>query len=118
MTDENTKGIPDFWLTIFKNVEMLAEMIQVSVQELLLLVQNLGIFFIRCAYGLSWEYATGCLALLPLMCENIYNAFLLFTINAVTFYSWQSVENILDKWQYSADTHVFFLTIFVHSTVN
>lgn len=26
--DENTKGIPDFWLTIFKNVEMIAEMIQ------------------------------------------------------------------------------------------
>lgn len=26
--DENAKGIPDFWLTIFKNVEMLAEMIQ------------------------------------------------------------------------------------------
>jgi len=31
MSDENTKGVPDFWLTIFKNVEMLADMIQVSV---------------------------------------------------------------------------------------
>jgi len=28
--DENVKGVPDFWLTIFKNVEMLSEMIQVS----------------------------------------------------------------------------------------
>jgi nucleosome assembly protein 1-like 1 len=26
--DENTKGVPDFWLTVFKNVDMLAEMIQ------------------------------------------------------------------------------------------
>merc|ERR1712055_196635 len=26
--DENTKGIPEFWLTVFKNVEMLAEMVQ------------------------------------------------------------------------------------------
>merc|ERR1711874_552615 len=24
--DENTKGIPEFWLTIFKNVDLLAEM--------------------------------------------------------------------------------------------
>jgi len=38
MTDENIKGIPDFWLTVFKNVEMIAEMIQVSLQEMLLLV--------------------------------------------------------------------------------
>ena len=28
--DENAQGIPDFWLTIFKNVEMLTEMIQVG----------------------------------------------------------------------------------------
>lgn len=26
--DENTKGVPDFWLMVFKNVDMLAEMIQ------------------------------------------------------------------------------------------
>jgi len=32
MVDENAKGIPDFWLTIFKNVEMLAEMVQVGRQ--------------------------------------------------------------------------------------
>jgi len=30
VVDENAKGVPDFWLTIFKNVEMLAEMIQVG----------------------------------------------------------------------------------------
>ena len=26
--EEDVKGIPNFWLTIFKNVEMLAEMVQ------------------------------------------------------------------------------------------
>lgn len=26
--DENTKGIPEFWLTVFKNVDIIAEMIQ------------------------------------------------------------------------------------------
>lgn len=29
-TDKNTKGIPEFWLTIFKNVDLLSAMIQVS----------------------------------------------------------------------------------------
>lgn len=28
VADENAKGVPDFWLVIFKNVEMLSEMIQ------------------------------------------------------------------------------------------
>ena len=28
---ENTKGIPEFWLTAMKNVETIAEMIQVDV---------------------------------------------------------------------------------------
>ena len=28
---ENVSGIPEFWLTVFKNVEMLNEMIQVHV---------------------------------------------------------------------------------------
>ena len=28
----NVKGVPGFWLTIFKNVDMLAEMVQVSQQ--------------------------------------------------------------------------------------
>lgn len=29
--EENPKGIPDFWLTIFKSVDMLSDMVQVSV---------------------------------------------------------------------------------------
>ena len=28
--DADVKGIPSFWLTIFKNVDMLSEMVQVS----------------------------------------------------------------------------------------
>lgn len=27
---EDPKGIPDFWLTVFKNVDLLSEMLQVS----------------------------------------------------------------------------------------
>ncbi len=26
--DENVKGVPEFWLTIFKNVDMLQDMVQ------------------------------------------------------------------------------------------
>ena len=29
---ELAKGVPGFWLTIFKNVEMLAEMVQVMIR--------------------------------------------------------------------------------------
>lgn len=28
--DENLKGIPDFWGTIFRNVDMLCELVEVS----------------------------------------------------------------------------------------
>ena len=30
---DQVKGVPGFWLTIFKNVEMLAEMVQVRYSE-------------------------------------------------------------------------------------
>ena len=32
MEGELEKGVPGFWLTIFKNVEMLAEMVQVMIR--------------------------------------------------------------------------------------
>jgi len=38
---ENTKGIPDFWLTIFKNVDMLAEMIQPHDEPILKHLQDI-----------------------------------------------------------------------------
>lgn len=39
--DENTKGIPDFWLTIFKNVDMLAEMVQPHDEPILKHLQDI-----------------------------------------------------------------------------
>lgn len=33
--DENTKGIPHFWLTVFKNVDMLSEMVQENDEPIL-----------------------------------------------------------------------------------
>jgi len=48
IVDENTKGVPDFWLTIFKNVEMLAEMVQVSVVELFFYYLKIALIVFRC----------------------------------------------------------------------
>lgn len=39
--DENTKGVPDFWLTIFKNVDMLAEMVQPHDEPILRHLQDI-----------------------------------------------------------------------------
>lgn len=38
---ENTKGVPDFWLTIFKNVDMLAEMVQSHDEPILKHLQDI-----------------------------------------------------------------------------
>lgn len=38
---ENTKGIPEFWLTIFKNVDMLAEMVQENDEPILKHLQDI-----------------------------------------------------------------------------
>lgn len=32
---ENPKGIPEFWLTVFKNVDLLSDMLQVGLPTLL-----------------------------------------------------------------------------------
>lgn len=42
---DQTKGVPSFWLTIFKNVEMLAEMVQENDEPLLELLQDVKITF-------------------------------------------------------------------------
>jgi len=39
--DENTKGVPEFWLTVFKNVDMLAEMIQPHDEPILRHLQDI-----------------------------------------------------------------------------
>ncbi|XP_052800407.1 nucleosome assembly protein 1-like 1 isoform X2 [Mya arenaria] len=43
--DENTKGIPGFWLTIFKNVDMLSEMIQPNDEAILNHLQDIKVEF-------------------------------------------------------------------------
>ncbi|XP_045176303.2 nucleosome assembly protein 1-like 1 isoform X3 [Mercenaria mercenaria] len=43
--DEETKGIPGFWLTIFKNVDMLAEMIQPHDEPILNHLQEIKVEF-------------------------------------------------------------------------
>ena len=51
---DQTKGVPSFWLTIFKNVEMLAEMVQVSPSIVILRLCTLY----NCAkkpYSVEWN---------------------------------------------------------------
>ncbi|XP_052268685.1 nucleosome assembly protein 1-like 1 isoform X2 [Dreissena polymorpha] len=43
--DENTKGIPGFWLTIFKNVDMLSDMIQPADEPILNHLQDIKVEF-------------------------------------------------------------------------
>jgi nucleosome assembly protein 1-like 1 len=43
--EEESKGIPGFWLTIFKNVDMLAEMIQPHDEPILNHLQEIKVEF-------------------------------------------------------------------------
>lgn len=43
--NENVKGVPDFWLTIFKNVAMLAEMVQEHDEPILKHLQDIKVIF-------------------------------------------------------------------------
>merc|ERR1719494_592493 len=43
--DENTKGIPEFWLTAMKNVETIAEMIQEADEEVLKHLTDIKLIF-------------------------------------------------------------------------
>jgi len=43
--DADVKGIPSFWLTIFKNVDMLSEMVQEADEPLLELLQDITVTF-------------------------------------------------------------------------
>ena len=43
--NEDAKGIPSFWLTIFKNVEMLAEMVQDSDEPVLEALTDITVAF-------------------------------------------------------------------------
>ncbi|XP_058800550.1 nucleosome assembly protein 1-like 1 isoform X2 [Phymastichus coffea] len=45
--DEDVKGIPDFWLTIFKNVGMLAEMVQLHDEPILKHLYDVKVIFLE-----------------------------------------------------------------------
>lgn len=45
--DENVKGIPDFWLTIFKNVTLLAEMVQPHDEPILKHLVDIKVIFVE-----------------------------------------------------------------------
>lgn len=44
---ENTKGIPDFWLTIFKNVQLLSEMVQDHDEPILKHLEDIKVNFLE-----------------------------------------------------------------------
>ncbi|KAL7647993.1 UNVERIFIED_CONTAM: hypothetical protein RMT77_001609 [Armadillidium vulgare] len=54
--DENTKGIPEFWLTIFKNVDLLAEMVQDYDEPILSHLQDIKLKFHDNPMGFSLEF--------------------------------------------------------------
>ncbi|XP_076033735.1 nucleosome assembly protein 1-like 1 isoform X3 [Oratosquilla oratoria] len=54
--DENTKGIPEFWLTIFKNVDLLAEMVQDYDEPILKHLQDIRIKFHEEPMGFTIEF--------------------------------------------------------------
>ncbi|KAJ8676645.1 hypothetical protein QAD02_012432 [Eretmocerus hayati] len=45
--DENIKGIPDFWLTIFRNVQMLSEMVQEHDEPILKQLTDIKVIFLE-----------------------------------------------------------------------
>lgn len=45
--DKNVKGIPEFWLTIFKNVGMLAEMVQEHDEPILKHLYDVKVIFLE-----------------------------------------------------------------------
>ena len=45
LTEDNTEGVPEFWLTIFKNVDMLADMVQEHDEPVLKHLQDIKVNF-------------------------------------------------------------------------
>jgi nucleosome assembly protein 1-like 1 len=43
--DKNVKGVPEFWLTIFKNVDMLQEMVQEADEPVLKKISDITVTF-------------------------------------------------------------------------
>ena len=58
--DENVTGIPDFWLTVFKSTEVIADMIQPHGEPILKHLQGVKIVHddTELAYMLVFEFST------------------------------------------------------------
>lgn len=54
--DENTKGIPEFWLTIFKNVDLLSEMVQDYDEPILKHLNDIQLKFHDQPMGFTLEF--------------------------------------------------------------
>lgn len=54
--DENTKGVPEFWLTIFKNVDLLAEMLQEHDEPILVNLMDIKLKFLDDPMGFVLEF--------------------------------------------------------------
>jgi len=54
--DENTKGIPEFWLTIFKNVDLLSEMLQDHDEPILKHLTDIKVKFVDEPMGFNLEF--------------------------------------------------------------
>jgi len=54
--DDNTKGLPEFWLTIFKNVDLLSEMMQEHDEPILTHLQDIQVKFLDKPMGFTLEF--------------------------------------------------------------
>ncbi|XP_043192027.1 nucleosome assembly protein 1-like 1-B [Amphibalanus amphitrite] len=54
--DENTKGIPEFWLTVCKNVDLLSEMIQEHDEPILKHLRDIKVNFAESPMGFTLEF--------------------------------------------------------------
>jgi len=54
--DESTKGVPEFWLTIFKNVDLLSEMLQEYDEPILTKLEDVKLKFVDEPMGFILEF--------------------------------------------------------------
>ena len=54
--DEDSKGVPEFWLTIFKNVELLADMIQDHDEPILKHLTDIKVRYLEDPMGFALDF--------------------------------------------------------------
>jgi nucleosome assembly protein 1-like 1 len=55
--DENVKGVPEFWLTVFKNVELLSDMLQEHDEPILKHLMDIQVVFNNDPMGFTLEFS-------------------------------------------------------------